>query len=135
MMLCREVSAYLQGNGPQPNDPETGQPLTKHPKAPTQRKKYGRCHCSQNKADPRSGKKCACDCKYNGVTYPVGQCPVCQCNCKLFIYLQNYLPMVIANSQPNAQSNQDIQAQATEYLNSQLSINRIQQEASANFYN
>ena len=133
--LCREVSAWMAGNGPQPTDPETGELLTKHPKTPTQRDKFIRCHCHQKKANIRTGDQCPVSCKYKGVNYPVGSCPICKCNCKLFIKMKDYLPMVIANSQPPPKSSRDTQRDATVYLNNSLSVNRIQQEASAQFYN
>lgn len=132
--LCREVTAFLQGNGPQPDDPVTGEPLTKHPKAPTPRVSYYRCHCHQMKANPRTGDLCPVACKYKGITYPVGSCPICKCNCKLFIKKKDYLPMIIANSQPPSRSSNDVRADAALYLNNSLSVNRIQQEASASFY-
>ena len=53
--LCREVTAFLQGNAPQPDDPVTGKPLTKHPKALTPRVSYYKCHCHQMKANPCTG--------------------------------------------------------------------------------
>lgn len=130
----REFIAWKQKTGPQPIDDETGEPMTKPPKNPEPIKKAIRCHCHQFKADPRKGSICPVGCKYNGHTYAVGACPICMCRCRLYIWQKNYLSMIIAKSQPSEPTRQNAREEATAYLNSNLTTNRLAQEEAARFY-
>jgi hypothetical protein len=130
---CREFTAWKAKRGPQPVD-DKGELMTKMPKNPETVKKYIRCHCHQFKADPRLGNQCPVGCKYEGQTYQVGACPICMCRCRLFIFKNNYLSMIIANSQPPAPSNANAREDATNYLNANLNTNRLQQQESARFF-
>ena len=98
--LCNEFKLWKRNLGPQPRDPSTGKLLEKMPTAPKPRKKYLRCHCSQEFADPRKGKKCPVDCKFGGVTFAVGKCPICQCSCKAYVPMDAYRTIMIVHKMP-----------------------------------
>ena len=109
MQLCNEFKTWKQSKGPQPICPEKNESLTKMPAAPKTIKRYMRCHCAQTYSDPRSGKQCPCKCVYNGVSFPIGKCPICLCVCSAFIHLDQYttimtVTLLDTEEEPNQRS-------------------------------
>ena len=133
MALCEEFKAYKRKEGPQPVDPVSNRPLEKMPPAPKAIKKYGRCHCSQTYADPRHGKKCPVNCKYEGVTFPTGKCPICLCVCKAFVPLDQYNTIVTVSSLGKTQRNNN-QGESQKWIEKNLNVNLMQQNISSQAY-
>ena len=137
IQTCENFKRYKKGTGPQPED-ENGEPITKMPKAPTTIDKYLRCHCSQMKANPRTGSQCPVKCTVDGITYQLGKCPICMCTCNLFVKLKNYRTMIIASSfedKDQGPTATDKAMLARNFLTSSLNINLAQQNASTEHYN
>ena len=104
--------------------------------APTTIDKYLRCHCSQMKANPRTGSQCPVKCTVDGITYQLGKCPICMYTCNLFVKLKNYRTMIIASSfDDKDQGTTDKAILARNFLTSSLNINLAQQNASTQHYN
>ena len=60
--LCNKVRKWKRKEGPQPKD-AWGSLVSKMPPAPNPFKLFGRCHCGQNKSDPRNGDRCIVGCE------------------------------------------------------------------------
>ena len=132
MVLSEEFRNWKKDLGPQPRCPTSGDLLTKPPPGPTPLKKYLRCHCSQNRADFRSGKVCAVRCFYKGQQYDLGRCPLCTCTCIAYIPLQNYRTIVTVSSMPRERDTAaNTRDDAITYLERGLDVNMAQQRASA----
>ena len=53
-----------------------------------------RCHCLTNfHSLVRGGRKCHFGCRVDGKQYPLGQCPVCKCNCTFVCDRTKYVDM------------------------------------------
>lgn len=128
--LCNKVRKWKRKEGPQPKD-ASGSLVSKMPPAPNPSKLFGRCHCGQNKSDPRNGDRCIVGCEYNNTRYKLGTCPLCKCTCRAFFDLARYRTMMIAasfdNTQQQQQGNQNVQDEARAYLESATNVNMMQQ--------
>ena len=58
MDLCDKIRAFKWKQGPQSINPVTNKPLDKMPSSPKKIDKYGRCYCSQLRANPLIGAHC-----------------------------------------------------------------------------
>ena len=134
--ICEAFRLFKRGLGLQPTVPGTGELVTKMPPEPKPIKRYLRCHCRQNRADPRTGQKCVVDCFYNGQRFPVGKCPLCLCVCDAYVPLNNYRTIVTVSTLPNQQGNREsVRDAARAYLERGMNINMMQQQASVETYN
>ena len=133
LQQCEAFKLWKNGQGLQPICQITNTPLEKMPKPPTPLEPMLRCHCSQNRADPRAGLKCAVDCRVNNMQYELGKCPLCKCVCCAFIPLKKYDAIVTATTLGAVQQ-QNAQAESADWLNSHINVNRMQQRVSAEYY-
>lgn len=134
--VCQAFDNWKKGKGgPRPRDID-GTFLEKRPPKPEWIKKYIRCHCGQNRADLRTGKKCRFDCKIGGVTYPLGKCPICLCCCSAYCEMEKYVTIRIATSLDGEVSSQKKSSatQTREFIDDALNVNRLQQQASTRHY-
>lgn len=101
--ICDAFKLFEKGLGPQPRDPDVDDLVTKMPSAPKPITRYLRYHCHQNRANPRTGQKCAVDCFYNGQCFSIGKYPLCLCVCNAFVLLKDYHTIVTVSTLPNQQ--------------------------------
>ena len=139
MQLCEEVKAWKndKANVEQPRCSTTLELIEKMPSAPKPRKKFGHCHCHHFKANGRDRVHgtCPIGCFYEGVQYAFSQCPICLCTCDAFIDLGQYHAIVAVSTVTTSQTrNADTRANAMEWLESGMNVNREQRRTSAEFY-
>lgn len=128
--LCNNFAKWKKRQGPQPKD-ALGNLVQKMPTPQNPSKLFGRCHCGQNKSDPRNGDRCIVGCVYNNIRYKLGTCPLCKCTCNAYFDLARYRTMMIANSFDNNQQQQqgvqNSQEEARAFLEGATNVNMMQQ--------
>ena len=87
----KHLEEYENNERDDPPLDEAGKTVTKfaNPKLlPT----HVQCQCLKNyNSLVRGGKKCFFGCKYGGVQYPLGECPICQCDCNFVCDTNKYM--------------------------------------------
>ena len=134
MSLCREFKLWKQMQVPQRRCPSTCELVSKIPKAPKPITLHMRWHCSQNFADPRTGRKCALGCVYSNFRFPIGKCPLCLCVCKAFIPLGKYQTIVTVSALPQERCTKSRHVAAQHWLHQGLNVNTMPQRNSSNAY-
>ena len=132
---CEAFKKWKRNLGPQPLCPTTDEPLTQMPPNPKPIKRYLRCHCRQNFADPRTGSRCRLGNVYRGVPFPIGKCSICLCVCNAFVQLKDYKTIVTVSTLPTVPKyGTNSQHAARAWLESGTNINMVQQQKSTEVY-